>query len=111
MGDAQEQSPAERFVDEFVQGHAAGTAFGNTLLRRYLQNTKWIKNSTSAEELQKFNAYAQFFKKYAAEYNFDYLMLAAQGYQESLLDQAKKSHVGAVGVMQVIPKFAAANPI
>jgi membrane-bound lytic murein transglycosylase MltF len=38
-------------------------------------------------------------------------MMAAQGYQESLLDQDKKSHVGAVGVMQVIPKLAAANPI
>jgi membrane-bound lytic murein transglycosylase MltF len=98
-------------VDEFVQTHAEGTSFGNTLLRRYLQNTKWIKNSTSEEEMQKFNAYVQYFKKYAGEYNFDYLMMAAQGYQESLLDQNKKSHVGAVGVMQVIPKFAAANPI
>ncbi len=98
-------------VDEFVSTHAAGTSFGNTLLRRYLQNTKWIKDSTSASEMQKFNAYAQYFKKYAAEYNFDYLMLAAQGYQESLLDQDKKSRVGAVGVMQVIPRLAAANPI
>jgi membrane-bound lytic murein transglycosylase MltF len=101
----------KQLVDQFVQTHAAGTSFGNTLLRRYLQNTKWIKNSTSAEELQKFNAYVEYFKKYAAEYNFDYLMLAAQGYQESLLDQDKKSHAGAVGVMQVIPKLAAANPI
>jgi membrane-bound lytic murein transglycosylase MltF len=38
-------------------------------------------------------------------------MVAAQGYQESLLDQDKKSRVGAVGIMQVIPKLAAANPI
>ena len=61
--------------------------------------------------MQKFNGYVQYFKKYADEYNFDYLMLAAQGYQESLLDQNKRSRVGAVGVMQVIPKLAAANPI
>jgi len=101
----------KELVDEFVKGHAVGTSFGNTLFRRYLQNTKWIRNSTSTEELQKFNAYAQFFKKYSAEYNFDYLMMAAQGYQESLLDQGKKSNAGAVGVMQVIPKFAAARPI
>jgi membrane-bound lytic murein transglycosylase MltF len=101
----------KQLVDEFVLSHAAGTSFGNTLLRRYLQNTKWIKNSTSTEEMQKFNAYEGFFKKYAGEYNFDYLMLAAQGYQESLLDQDKKSRVGAVGIMQVIPKLAAANPI
>jgi membrane-bound lytic murein transglycosylase MltF len=101
----------KQLVDEFAQTHAAGTSFGNTLLRRYLQNTKWIKDSTSSSELAKFNAYVDYFKKYAAEYNFDYLMLAAQGYQESLLDQDRKSHVGAVGVMQVMPKLAAANPI
>ena len=34
-------------VDEFVEGHKAGTAFGNTILQRYLKNTKWVKNSTS----------------------------------------------------------------
>ena len=98
-------------MDQFLQDHQAGTSFGNTLLRRYLQNAKWIKNPTSAEEIQKFISYAEFFKKYAAEYNFDYLMLAAQGYQESLLDQSKRSRLGAVGVMQVMPKLAAANPI
>jgi len=101
----------KQLVDEFVEIHAVGTSFGNTLLRRYLQNTKWIKDSTSTEEMQKFKAYADFFKKYSAEYNFDYLMVAAQGYQESMLDQDKRSHVGAVGVMQVIPKLAAAHPI
>lgn len=98
-------------VDEFAQTHAVGTSFGNTLLRRYLQNTKWIKDSTSASEIQKFDDYVQYFKKYAAEYNFDYLMLAAQGYQESQLNQSARSHVGAVGIMQVMPKLAAANPI
>jgi membrane-bound lytic murein transglycosylase MltF len=101
----------KRLVDEFVKDHGAGTSFGNTLLRRYLQNTKWITNSTSASEMQKFSTYAQYFKKYSAQYNFDYLMIAAQGYQESLLDQNRKSHVGAVGVMQVMPKLAAAPPI
>jgi membrane-bound lytic murein transglycosylase MltF len=111
MGNAQNNPQLKQLVDEFVQDHAAGTSFGNALLRRYLQNTKRLKNSTSPEELKKFNAYVEFFKKYASEYNFDYLMLAAQGYQESLLDQNKKSRVGAVGVMQVMPKLAAANPI
>jgi len=101
----------KQLVDEFVSAHAAGTSFGNTLVRRYLQNTKWIKDSTSPEELKKFNAYSEFFKKYASQYDFDYLMLAAQGYQESLLDQNKRSQSGAVGIMQVIPKFAAARPI
>ncbi len=32
--------------------------------------------------------------------------MAAQGYQESTLDQSKRSHVGAIGVMQVMPTTA-----
>jgi len=101
----------KQLVDEFIQSHAVGTSFGSTLLRRYLQNTKWVKNSTSAEDMKKFQANLVLFQKYAGEYNFDYLMIAAQGYQESLLDQSKKNRTGAVGIMQVIPKNAAASPI
>ena len=101
----------KQLVDEFVAAHAVGTSFGNTVLRRYLQNTKWVKNSTSGEEMKKFQANLELFQKYAGEYDFDYLMIAAQGYQESLLDQSKKNRSGAVGIMQVIPKYAAANPI
>jgi membrane-bound lytic murein transglycosylase MltF len=98
-------------LDEFIKGHAVGTSFGNTLARRYTQSTKWVKDSTSTEEMAKFQAYVRYFQKYAAEYNFDYLMLVAQGYQESLLDQSRKNPSGAVGIMQVIPKNAAAPPI
>ena len=101
----------KQLVDEFVSSHAVGTSFGSTLLRRYLQNTKWVTNSTSAEDMKKFQANLELFQKYAGEYNFDYLMIAAQGYQESLLDQNKKNPSGAVGIMQVIPKNAAASPI
>jgi membrane-bound lytic murein transglycosylase MltF len=100
-----------QLLDEFVKEHALGTAFGNTVLRRYLKNTGWVQNATSNEEMRKFQAYVSYFKKYAAEYDFDYLMLVAQGYQESLLDQSRKNPSGAVGIMQVIPKLAAAPPI
>jgi membrane-bound lytic murein transglycosylase MltF len=47
------------------------------------------------------------FDKYGQKYNFDPLMLAAQGYQESRLDQNAKSHVGAIGVMQIMPATGA----
>jgi membrane-bound lytic murein transglycosylase MltF len=46
------------------------------------------------------------FQKYADKFDFDYLMMAAQAYQESGLDQNRKSHVGAIGVMQVLPSTA-----
>jgi membrane-bound lytic murein transglycosylase MltF len=101
----------KKVLDEFVQANGVGTSFGNTLLRRYLQNTKWLKNSTNTEEMKKFAAYVEYFKKYSNQYNFDYLMIAAQGYQESLLDQSKRNPTGAMGIMQVIPKYAAAPPI
>jgi len=100
-----------KLLDEFVEGHQTGTSFGNTLIRRYLQNTKWVQEATSTEEMKKFREYVRYFQKYAAEYDFDYLMLIAQGYQESLLDQARRNPSGAVGIMQVIPKYAAAPPI
>jgi membrane-bound lytic murein transglycosylase MltF len=88
-------------------GHRAGTSFGNVVLQRYLRDTKWVKNSTSAAEITKFRANVGFFKQYAGQYNFDYLMIA----RVSQLDQSKRNPSGAIGIMQVIPKFAAAPPI
>ena len=101
----------KQVVDEFVESHREGTSFGNTLLRRYLQNTKWVKNAASGSEKRKFRLYVDFFKKYAAEYDFNYLMLVALGYQESGLNQGRRNPSGALGIMQVIPKYAAASPI
>ncbi len=101
----------KQMLDEFIPPHAVGTSFGNTLVRRYLQNTKWIKDSTSPEEMKKFEAMSAIFKQYSSQYGFDYLMMMAQGYQESLLNQNARNPSGAVGIMQVIPKYAAANPI
>ena len=77
-------------LDEYISTHAAGTSFGNTLIRRYLQNTKWVTNATSAKDMERFLVTVDLFKKYAAEYDFDYLMLAAQGYQESTLQQDRQ---------------------
>ena len=61
--------------------------------------------------MEKFLATVKLFQKYATEYDFDYLMLAAQGYQESMLNQERRSPRGAVGIMQVLPKYAAVSPI
>jgi membrane-bound lytic murein transglycosylase MltF len=97
-------------IDEFVKSHMAGTSFGNTLMRRYLQNTKWITNPTTKAQLDAFNQTVIFFKKYASQYDFDYLLVVAQGYQESMLNQAARNG-GAVGIMQVKPATAAAAPI
>ena len=99
------------FLDDFIKTHGVGTSFGNTVVRRYLKETKYVKNAREASEMQKFRATAPIFKKYAADYDFDYLLLVAQGYQESRLDQKVKSPVGAVGIMQVMPSTAASEPV
>jgi membrane-bound lytic murein transglycosylase MltF len=101
----------KQLLDEYIKTHRLGTEFGNTVLRRYLRDTKWVKDSTTSAEMKKFRAYVGYFKKYAAEYDFDYLLLAAQGYQESMLNQDRRSPRGAIGVMQVLPRTAAAKPI
>ena len=81
----------KELVDEFVKTHAAGTSFGNTLMRRYLESNQWITNPTNDEQIKKFNQLANFFKTYSSQYGFDYLMVVAQGYQESQLNQAARS--------------------
>ncbi len=101
----------KELVDEWVKTHAAGTSFGNTLMRRYLQSNQWITNPTNEQEIKKFNELANFFKTYSSQYGFDYLMVIAQGYQESMLNQSARSPGGAVGIMQVKPSTAAAPPI
>lgn len=98
-------------MDDFVKTHKVGTAYGNMMLQRYLKNTKVLKNSTSQAEMAKFNALVKYFKQYATKYNFDYLMVGALAYQESRLDQNQVSPRGAVGIMQVLPEYAAAYPI
>ncbi len=62
-----------------------------------------MKNAAADAERRKLAAVRELFKKYGAQYNLDYLLMAAQGYQESTLDQNVKSPVGAIGVMQVMP--------
>lgn len=72
-------------------------------MKKYMAGVKQIKNSTGTEEWKRFEQTLALFNKYGQQYNFDPLMLAAQGYQESQLNQNAKSHVGAIGVMQVMP--------
>lgn len=91
-------------LDAFTRTHREGTLFGNITLQKYLQQTRWAKNAISQAELQKFNLMVTLFRKYGDQYGIDWLLMAAQGYQESQLDQTRRSSVGAIGVMQVMPE-------
>ena len=91
-------------LNKFLHKQGLDSTFGAILNKRYLQNTKYVKNATSQAERQKFMALVELFRRYGDKYKFDYLMMAAQGYQESRLDQNAKSQVGAIGVMQLMPE-------
>lgn len=98
-------------IGAFVENHKEGTSFGNTIKRRYYSNPKLVQNAQSEESRKRFAELIDIFRRYGKEYGFEELMLIAQGYQESQLDQSRRSKAGAVGVMQIKPSTAAGKPI
>jgi membrane-bound lytic murein transglycosylase MltF len=66
-----------------------------------------VKQATSSVAMQRFQQTAEIFRKYGDQYGMDYLLMMAQGFQESGLNQDAKSHVGAIGIMQVMPATGA----
>jgi membrane-bound lytic murein transglycosylase MltF len=93
-------------LDAFISTHGEGTEFGNVTLQKYLGQTHWVQNATSEQELKKFTLLVGLFQKYGKQYDIDWLLMAAQGYQESQLDQNRHSEAGAIGIMQVMPATA-----
>jgi membrane-bound lytic murein transglycosylase MltF len=76
-------------------------------LKQYNSRIRQIKDSTNSKDYKRFEDTLALFRKYGRQYGFDPLMLAAQGYQESQLNQDAKSHVGAIGIMQLMPATGA----
>ncbi|MND18271.1 Membrane-bound lytic murein transglycosylase F precursor [compost metagenome] len=91
-------------LNQFAKTNSQGSRLGNTILLRYLKDAKYVKNAAAQKERQKFLAMVEIFRKYGDRYDVDWLLMAAQGYQESRLNQSVRSHVGAIGVMQVMPR-------
>ena len=66
---------------------------------------------TAGKHWQIWNRFKTLFQKYGKTYSLDWLLLSAQAFQESQLKQQTVSHMGAVGVMQLLPSTAAHPPI
>ena len=90
-------------IDTFLARFPEGSAARNQMLQKYLQGTRWVKAARSGAELAKFKRTVEIFRKYSDKYQLDYLLMIAEGYQESALNQEARSPVGAIGVMQVMP--------
>jgi membrane-bound lytic murein transglycosylase MltF len=88
-------------VNGFLDANGKDSLNARMIFRRYLLNTQYVKGTRAADA--RFRALVAMFRKYGKQYNLDWMLMAAQGYQESRLDQKARSHVGAIGVMQVMP--------
>jgi len=93
------QAEVDDFVVNVVKKY--GLVTGN--LKSFAAKVRKTDNAKAEEDWARFQAIVELFRKYAGQYHFDYLLLTAQGYQESRLDQEAKSAVGAIGVMQLMP--------
>jgi len=94
-------------LDTFIGTTKKGTLLGNIFFNRYFKDSKWIANPVGEEHLNRLEELTEVFQKYGKMYGFDWLALAAVGFQESRLDQSRRSKAGAVGIMQMKPSTAA----
>ena len=97
-------SPAlKTALNAFLANNGANSLNGRMIFRRYLLSTRYVKSAAADAEMKRFREVVAYFRKYGSQYNLDWMLMAAQGYQESRLNQQAKSHVGAVGIMQIMP--------
>jgi membrane-bound lytic murein transglycosylase MltF len=90
-------------LNDFLTRYGEGSKERNILLQKYLKGTKYALAATSPAERKKFEQTIDLFRQYSDQYSLDYLLMMAQAYQESQLDQGAKSSVGAIGIMQIMP--------
>jgi membrane-bound lytic murein transglycosylase MltF len=90
-------------LNKFLAANGKDSLTARMIFRRYLLNTRYVKGATADTEMKRFRSLVNYFRNYGDKYSLDWMLMVAQGYQESRLDQNAKSHVGAVGVMQIMP--------
>jgi membrane-bound lytic murein transglycosylase MltF len=96
----------KKVINQFVRTHRKGSLIGNMLFTRYLKDTRYVNNALATQEREKFQNLMHVFQETAAPYGFDWVLAMALGYQESALNQRKRSAAGAIGVMQLLPSTA-----
>jgi len=94
-------------INKFLREFGKGTLIGNDTFNRYLKDASRVRCAHSVQSNEITREIARVMQMYGAKYDFDWLMLAAQGFQESGLQQSRRSPAGAIGIMQIKPSTAA----
>lgn len=94
-------------LNAYVPTARKGSMLGNVIIKKYTGNLDWAVTQLGLQNQERLGRLAALFRQYGDKYDFDWIMMAAQGYQESRLDQTKQSPVGALGIMQLLPTTAA----
>jgi len=106
------QSPElMKSIAAFSETVRKGSLLGNIVRKRYLGNTRWLENATTGKDRKRYEETIEIIKQFSGKYDFDWLLIAAQAYQESRFDQSKRSPAGAIGVMQVLPSTSASKAV
>ncbi len=93
-------------LNDFIKTKHVEKAFAKVATEKYFKSKQYKKLSKSGISKRKFLSLKKTFQKYAEQYELDPLMLMAQAYQESQLKEKARSHVGARGIMQLMPATA-----
>ena len=103
-------SPAlKERVDSWLKSQRDETDF-YVIYNKYFKNqrafTTRVKSDLYSKEGNRISEYDEVIQSNAETINWDWRFLASQVFQESRFDPNEKSWVGAVGLMQVMPKTA-----
>lgn len=93
-------------LNMFVDVAKKGTLLGNILFERYYGDKDRMVDALNPGTTARLDEVYKIIRKHATKYDFEPLLIAAQGFQESRLDQSKKSPAGAIGIMQILPDTA-----
>ena len=94
----------KRTIDACLAKYPQGSLVRNELIDEYMKSLQWVRRARSEADLARFRRTVDLFRKYGRQYGLDYLLMMAQGYQESQLNQDAHSGVGAIGIMQLMPE-------
>lgn len=98
-------------LDTFLKEETVAYGFASWLREHYYTDEKMVRRAYAPEDMDRLNGLVGYFRHYGDQYGFDYLMIAAQGYQESALKQSERIKSGAVGTEAYMQRYRLQHPL